>query len=174
MERWLGGRVGPGDGGDALVAATIEVTDTTMRGPELVDKLCHLHIEGAVARDLHHFAFAPPLDGLDAFSSLSLAKRRRRDVFQLGAVIGRFLQGHAEIEAPHLTGEVEAGVAHQDLVIEIDMIVANDKIGSPELIDEGIHGILSKDAVFPQSRAVGHADGHAHVTLLVPAAHIAS
>ena len=162
----------PFDRRNFLVASGIEEFDQAMGHTVLMHKLRHLHIEAAVACDLHDLAFAPPLDGLQALRCLAAAKGRLSNLVQLGAVIDGLVEVGAEIQARYLAWQIQASVSHQNLVVEIDVVVANHQVSTAQLVDEGIDILLSKYPVIASSRALRHPDRHSHVTLLVPTAYI--
>ena len=66
--------------------------------------------------------------------------------------------------------EIEHGVAHEDVVIEIEDVEADDEIGPAQPIDQLVHARFVEDFVVAGGGAEDHADRHLHVALAIPAA----
>ena len=137
-----------------------------------MDELRALHVEAAVFRDVQKFALAPPADRVEAVAGFSHAEARARDGVEAEAVAELGLDVHEHVQRAALVREVEHGVAHEHFVVEIDHVEPDDEVGAQELLHEVVHALLAEDLVFAETRAVGHAEAHAHVALFVPAADV--
>ena len=80
-----------------------------------------------------------------------------------------FIQHHEHVQRRQL-GQVERGVAVQDLVIEPQVVETDDEVGALQFVDQVVHLRLAVDFVFAARRAVGHAHAHAHLGNVAPAA----
>jgi hypothetical protein len=67
-------------------------------------------------------------------------------------------------------GEIEHGVAHQNMVIEIKDIKSNHEIGPAQTLDQIVDARFVKNFVAGSARAIGHTDRHLHVALAIPTA----
>src|SRR6476659_2955215 len=69
-------------------------------------------------------------------------------------------------------GEIENGVAHQNVVVEIEDVKSNHEIGPAQALDQIVHAQFVKNFVASRAGTVGDTDRHLHVTLAVPAASV--
>lgn len=160
----------PLDRDAALLLEAVGEVELFVAGAVLVDQAGDLYVEAAILGDLDDFAFAPPADGLQAVAGLADAESGLGDGIE-GETMAEFgLEIDHEVEGADVRLEVEDGVGEEDFVIEIDDVEADDEIGAHELVDEGVDAVLGIDAVLAGGRAVGDADGHAHLLLAIPAA----
>ena len=69
-----------------------------------------------------------------------------------------------------LMRQIEHGVAHQDVIVEIEDVKTDDEIGLPQSLDQIVDARFVKNLIAPAARAVGDADRHLHVAFAIPAA----
>ena len=140
-----------------------------MLDPEFVDQLGDFDVVAAVLGDLREASFLEPSQGLQAIGGFLGAEGRGGDGIEGEPVVEDFVKFDEEIEGGEL-GEVEDGVAVEDLVIEADMVEADDEVGAAEFLDEVVDLRFPVDAVAAADGAEGDPETEAHVTDLVPAA----
>ena len=80
-----------------------------------------------------------------------------------------FVQHDEHVECWKL-GQVERGITVQHFVIEPQIVETNDEIGALQFVDEVIYLRFAVDFIFAARGAVSHADAHAHLGNVAPAA----
>ena len=156
-----------------LAAVAVVVFHEAVLDAVFVDAFGDFDVVAAVFGDEFHLALLPPADGVETVGSFSLTKAGGGDGFELQAVPEGFFEVDEQIEAVELVAEVEEALAEEHLVIEADVVEADDEIGAAELLDELRGLILGVDAGFAEAGAVGAGDGDAHLVLVSPAADVA-
>lgn len=129
---------------------------------------CHLHVEAAILRNLEHAAFAPPANRIEPGGSFLDAQSRVCDGVETESVAQSFLHIYHQIGSLEFCDEVEDRVAHQNLVIEVQHIEADDEIGPTQSLDQSIYLRLTEDFVATGGGAEDNSDRHAHVALARP------
>ena len=82
------------------------------------------------------------------------------------------LDANHQVEADTLVGEADWLVSLEDRVIKINVVKADHQVGLHELLDQFIDPVLRIGNILACYRAVGYANGHFHVPLVVPAANV--
>lgn len=90
----------------------------------------HLHVEAAVLGDVEQAFFAPPFDRVYAVTGFADPERRLRDIVQPRLDPCDFVDFDQDIECAELVREIKDGIAHQDLIIEVEDIESDNKICS--------------------------------------------
>jgi hypothetical protein len=149
---------------------TIFVKELPSSETIFVDKSGNFDVVAAVFGDFEEAAGAEPFDGLEAFGRFFNAERGGGDGIKGEAVVHGFLKFDEHIQGGGLA-QVEDGVAVKDLVVEAEIVKTDHEIGPKQFGDELVDLFFAVDFVIAASSAVGHADAHAHVADVIPAAY---
>ncbi len=126
-----------------------------------VDEPGDFYVEAAILRDFREPAVLEPADGLQALRCFLDAEGRRRNRVEREPVVQFVLQFHHHVERRQLA-QIERRVAVQHLVIEPQIVEADDEIGALQIRDEVVHLLLAVNFVIAARGAERDADAHAH------------
>jgi len=132
----------------------------------------HFDVETAVLRDVEQPLFAPPLDRVHTIARFADSESRLCDIFEPRFNPSDFIDFNEHIERSELVRKIEDGVAHQYLIVEIDDVEADNKIGSEQLLNKLVRLVFAIDSIFTELGAVSDAYRHTHISLLIPAAYV--
>jgi hypothetical protein len=150
----------------------VGVEKLAMPDTVFVYELGDLHIEATVLGYLYESFLSPPLDGVDAISSLADSQGRLGDIVQSGLASCDLLDFHEQIQSSQLKREIEDGVSHKNLVIEIDDVEPNYEVCAKQLLNQVVDSLFRIDPILGQIRTIGDSKRHSHVSLFFPTADV--
>src|ERR1043166_6663141 len=131
-----------------------------------------LYVEAAILGDFEQTSLAPPANRIEAGGGFLNAERRVRDRIEPEPVAQPFFHVDHQIGGGKFGDEVEDGVAHQDVVIEVEHVESDDQVRAAQPLDQLVYLRFAEDLIAASRRAESDADRHAHVALAHPAARV--
>jgi hypothetical protein len=107
----------------------------------------NLHIKATVLGYLYESFLSPPLDGVDAISNLADSQGRLGDIVQSGLASCDVLDLHQQIQSWQLQREIEDGVSHENLVIEIYDVKSNNEVCTQQLLNQIVDSLFRIDPI---------------------------
>jgi hypothetical protein len=150
----------------------VGVEKLAMPDTVFVYELDNLHIKATVLGYLYESFLSPPLDGVDAISSLTDSQGGLGDIVQSGLTSCDLLDLHEQIQSSQLNREIEDGVSHKNLVIEIYDVEPNYEVCTKQLLNQIVDSLFRIDPILGQIRTIGDSKRHSHVSLSFPTADI--
>jgi hypothetical protein len=137
-----------------------------------VDELGNFHIKATVLGNLQETFLSPPLNRIDAISRFADSQGRLSDVAQFRLASRDLLDLQKQIQSSQLKREIEDGVSHQDLVIEIYDVEPNYQVCAKQLLNQIVDSLFRIDPILGQIRAIGDSERHSHIPFFFPTADI--
>lgn len=159
--------------GDLLFAVlAVAVEEEAVFGAEFVEEFGDFDVVTAVFSDFAPFALAEPADGIEAIGDFADAEGGGGEGVESDAAADAFFEVEHEVVGAEEGAEVENGVSHEDGVIEVEEVEADDEVGFAEFVNEFLYFPLGVDVVGAAKGAEGDAEGHFEEVFAVPSADV--